>query len=79
MLRTLVSEGGWTAIIFAIVIAATALIGGVAFGIYRLLHPKLKEERDTSNDVKEELDRVLVPVEDEETSKKIQNYQDEEE
>lgn len=66
-------------LVFLFVILAAALVGGAAFGIYRLLHPKLKEKpRDTSHDVQEALDRVLVPVDDEETAKQISEYKDEE-
>ena len=66
-------------LIFVIILAVAGAVAGAAFGIYRLLHPKLKQEpRDTSHDVEEALDRVLVPVEDEETAKAISEYKDEE-
>ena len=65
-------------IILLIVIGAFALIAIVAFVIYRLLRPKLKDEnkeQKTEQDyAKEELDRILQPVEDEETAKEISNY-----
>ena len=55
-------------IILLIVIGAFALIAIVAFVIYRLLRPKLKDEnkeQKTEQDyAKEELDRILQPVED---------------
>ena len=65
--------------IFLIVIGAFGIISIVAFVIYRLLRPKLKnddpEKSKTEEDyAQEELDRVLQPVEDEEVSKEIQNY-----
>ena len=65
-------------IILLIVIGAFAVIAIVAFIIYRLLRPKLKDEnkeQKTEEDyAKEELDRILQPVEDEETAKEISNY-----
>ena len=70
-------EGLW---VFLIVIGAFAVIAVVAFVIYRLLRPKLKEgEKEeapkTEEDyAKENLDRILQPVEDEEVSKEIQDY-----
>ena len=65
--------------IFLIVIGAFGVISIIAFVIYRLLRPKLKgedpEKEKTEEDyAKEELDRVLQPVEDEEVSQEIQNY-----
>lgn len=68
---------------FAIVIGSVAVIGVVAFVIYRLTHPKLKideEEQKTDKDyAKEELDRILQPVDDEETAQQISDYKDEDE
>ena len=65
-------------IILLIVIGAFAFIAIVAFIIYRLLRPKLKDEnkeQKTEQDyAKEELDRILQPVEDEQTAKEISNY-----
>ena len=65
--------------IFLIVIGAFGIIAIIAFVLYRLLRPKLKggenEKEKTEEDyAQEELDRVLQPVEDEEVSKEIQNY-----
>lgn len=57
------------------IIVAAAVIAIVAFIIHRILHPKLKSERPSDEEiVKEELDRVLQPVDDEETAKKISEY-----
>ena len=65
-------------IILLIVVAAFAVIAIVAFVIYRLLRPKLKDEgkeQKTEQDyAKEELDRILQPVEDESVAKEISNY-----
>ena len=65
--------------IFLIVIGAFGVIAVVAFILYRLLRPKLKgedpEEKKTEEDyAKESLDRILQPVEDEQVSKEIQEY-----
>lgn len=65
-------------IILLIVVGAFAVIAIVAFIIYRLLRPKLKDEnkeQKTEQDyAQEELDRILQPVEDEQTAKEISNY-----
>ena len=70
-------EGG---IVFAIIIGITALIAIVAFVIYRFTHPKLKsdENKKTEKDyAAEELDRILQPIDDEETAKEVSNYKEE--
>lgn len=64
-------------IIFAAIIVAAAIIALVAFFIYRAMHPKLKNEEKTEKDyAQEELDRILQPVEDEETAKQINEYKE---
>lgn len=64
--------------ILLIVIGAFALIAIIAYVIYRLLRPKLKDEgkeQKTEQDyAKEELDRILQPVEDEHLAKEISDY-----
>ena len=62
---------------FIIVLGAFALIAIVAFILHKLLRPKLKQKEDKPTEAdyaKEELDRVLQPVEDEQVSKEIQDY-----
>jgi uncharacterized membrane protein len=67
--------------VFLIVIGAFGIIAIVAFIIYRLLRPNLKgdvQEKKTEEDyAKEELDRILQPVDDEKVSKEIQDYKQE--
>ena len=67
---------------FFVILGIAAVIAISAFVIYRLLHPKLKQEKPTEEEkahfVEEELNRYLKPVEDEETAKKISEYKDEE-
>ena len=64
--------------IFLIVLGFFAVIAVVAFILYRLLRPKLKEkeqDKPTEEDyAKENLDRILEPVEDDQVSKEIQDY-----
>ena len=67
-------DGLW---IFLIVLGFFALIAIVAFILHKLLRPKLKQKEDKPTEAdyaKEELDRVLQPVEDEKVSKEIQDY-----
>ena len=68
-------------VVLAIIVGTFAVISLIAFIIYKLLHPKFKDEDkfDEENAVKENLDRVLVDVEDKETAEAIANYHDEEE
>ena len=68
-------------ITFIVIVAVAAIIAIVAFVIHRFLHPKLKSESEKPSDeqmMKEELDRVLQPIEDEETAKEVSDYKDEE-
>ena len=64
--------------IFLAVIGFFAVVAIVAFIIYRLLRPKLKdenkEEKTEQDYAKEELDRILQPVEDESVAKEISDY-----
>ena len=59
----------WT---FFIIIAVCAVIAIAAFVIYRLT------EEQKEQFLQEELDRVLKPIEDEETAKKVSEYKDDE-
>ena len=67
-------------VIFLIVLGAAFAIGLVAFLIYLYLKPKLKKDDKPTDDqiVEEEINRVLKPIEDEETAKAVEQYKDEE-
>lgn len=66
-------------IVLGIIVGVFAVIAVIAFVIYRKLNPKLKEDKPSEEQyVQEELDRVLVTVEDEETAKQINEYKDKE-
>ena len=67
-------------LVFLIVLGAAFAIGLVAFLIYLYLKPKLKKDDKPSEDqiVREEINRVLKPIEDEETAKAVEDYKDEE-
>ncbi len=68
-------------IIFLIVLGAAILIALIAFLLYLYLRPKLKkDDKPTEEQVlQEEMNRLLEPVEDEETAKAIEEYKDDEE
>ena len=68
-------------IIFLIVLGAAAAIGLVAFLIYLYLKPKLKKDDKPTDEqiVREEMERILKPIDDEETAKAVEQYKDEEE
>ena len=62
------------------IVAASAIIAIVAFLLHRFLHPKLKSENEKPSEeqiMKEELDRVLEPIEDEKTAQEVNNYKEE--
>ncbi|MCF0108256.1 MAG: hypothetical protein HUJ59_04590 [Bacilli bacterium] len=64
-------------IVLAAVLVAAGVIALAAWLIYRALHPKLKQEEKTDKDyAQEELNRILQPVEDEETAKQISEYKE---
>lgn len=61
--------------ILLIIIGVAALIAIIAFVIYRITHPKLKQEKPTEEEVlKEEMDRILKPIEDEDVASKVNSY-----
>lgn len=69
-------------IILLIVLGAAAVIAVVAFVIHRLIKSKDKnnvKKIDEQQCAKEELQRVLMPVEDEEAAKAISEYQEKDE
>lgn len=66
-------------IILIAVIAAAGLIALVAFIIYRVLRPRLKEEKPSDEQIlQDEMNRVLQDVEDPEAAKQISNYKEDE-
>ncbi len=68
-----------TLLIFLIVLGVAAVIGLVAFIIYRTLRPRLKEEKPSEEEIlQDEMKRVLQDVEDEEVAKQINDYKDDE-
>ena len=68
-------------IIFLIILGAAAIIALIAFLIYLYLKPKLKKDDKPTEDqiVREEMERILKPIDDEETAKAVEQYKDEDE
>ena len=68
-------------LIFLIVLGAAVFIAAVSFLLYLYLRPRLKHDDKPSDEqiVREEMDRILQPIEDEETAKAVEEYKDEEE
>lgn len=68
-------------VVFLIILGAAFGIGLVAFLLYLYLKPKLKKDDKPTDEqiVSEEINRVLKPIEDEETAKAVEQYKDEEE
>lgn len=68
-----------TLVIFIVIIAATAVVALLAFILYRILRPRLKEEKPSDEQILEdEMKRVLQDVEDEEVAKQISDYKEDE-
>ena len=65
-------------IIFLAVIGVTGLIALVTFIIYRSTHPRLKEDDKPSEEeiLHEEMDRILKPIDDDDTRKAVEDYQE---
>ena len=63
--------------IFLAVVGFFGVVAIVAFIIHLVLRPKLKEEKKENTEqenAREELNRILQPVEDDEVSQEIQEY-----
>ena len=66
-------------IILIVVIGVAAAIALVAFIIYRIMRPKLKEDKPSDEQIlQDEMNRVLQDVEDPETAKQISDYKQDE-
>ena len=66
-------------IIFLVIVAATAVVALLAFILYRVLRPRLKEEKPSEEEILEdEMKRVLQDVEDAEVAEQISNYKEDE-
>ena len=66
-------------LVFIIIIAATAVVALVAFILYRILRPRLKEDKPSDEEILEdEMKRVLQDVEDEDVAKQISDYKEDE-
>ena len=66
-------------IVFIVIIGATAIVALLAFILYRILRPRLKEDKPSDEEILEdEMKRVLQDVEDEDVAKQISDYKDDE-
>lgn len=67
--------------IFLIIFGIIVGIALVAFLIYLYLKPKLKKDDKPTEEqiVQEEMERLLKPIDDEETAKAVEQYKDEDE
>ena len=66
---------------FLIILGVVVVIAVIAFLLYLYLKPRLKHgDKPTEEQIlHEEMDRILKPIEDEETAKAVEDYKDEEE
>ena len=66
-------------IILGVVVGSVGLIALISFLIYRFLNPKLKSDKVELNEkeaAREELDRVLQPIEDNDIAEQVANYEE---
>ena len=65
-------------IILLIILGIIGAIALVSFIIYRYTHPRLKEnDKPTEEEIlKEEMDRFLKPIEDEEVRREVEQYKE---
>ena len=66
---------------FLVILGAVVVIALVAFLIFLYLRPRLKhDDKPTEEQIlHEEMDRVLKPIDDEETAKAVEQYKEEDE
>lgn len=66
-------------IILLVILGVAGAIALLAFIIYRVLRPKLKEEKPSDEQIlQDEMNRVLQDVEDPEAARQISNYKEDE-
>lgn len=78
----ILNEGLGGIITLGAIIGVVGVIALASFLVYRVTHPKLKEKAKEINEeevLKEEMNRILTPVDDEETARQIENYKEEDE
>ena len=64
-------------IILLVVIGVAGVVGLAAYVLYRVLRPRLKEEKPTEEEIlQDEMKRVLQDDEDEEVAKQISDYKE---
>lgn len=68
-------------LIFLIVFGAVAVIAIVAFIIFRIFRLRIKGDEKPSEEelLQENMNRILKPIDDDETAKAVNEYKDEEE
>ena len=68
-----------TLLTFIVIICIVAVIAIAAYLIHKFMTLKLKQDEPNADQfLQEELDRVLQPIEDEETAEQVSKYKDEE-
>ncbi len=66
-------------LVFVIILLVAAVVALVAYILYRILRPRLKEDKPSDEEIlKDEMNRVLQDVEDEDVAKQISDYKDDE-
>ena len=66
-------------LVLVIILLVAAVVALVAYILYRILRPRLKEDKPSDEEIlKDEMNRVLQDVEDEDVAKQISDYKDDE-
>ena len=66
------------AVILLIILGSAGAIALISYLVYKYTHLQIKQEKPTEEEIlKEEMDRMLKPIEDEEVAKEISDYKEE--
>ena len=66
-------------VVLLVVLAVAGIIALVAYILFRVLRPRLKDEKPSEEQIlQDEMKRVLQDVEDEEVAKQISDYKEDE-
>jgi len=70
---------GQAFMILGIIVGVMLVIALIAFIIYRVSHPKLKENDKPAEEeiINEELNRILKPIDDDQIAEQVNQYEEE--
>ena len=73
----MIYDGLNSGLIILLLIGIFAIVCLVAYAVYRATHPKLKSDKPTEEEIlKEEMERFVKPIEDDDVAKKVAEYKE---